>query len=45
MLINKQEKTNFRPYPAQAQAVAEACQEIFHQGMKADKAVEKILKE
>ena len=44
MLINKQEKTNFRPYPAQAQAVAEACQEIFHQGMKADKAVEKILK-
>jgi 16S rRNA (cytosine967-C5)-methyltransferase len=44
MLINKQEKPNFRPYPAQAQAVAEACQEIFHQGMKADKAVEKILK-
>lgn len=44
MLINKQEKTNFRPYPAQARAVAEACQEIFHQGMKADKAVEKILK-
>ena len=44
MQFTKSENSNFRPYPAQAQAVAEALNEIFHEGMKADKAVEKILK-
>jgi len=44
MQVNKTENSNFRPFPAQAQAVAEALNEIFHEGMKADKAVEKILK-
>jgi 16S rRNA (cytosine967-C5)-methyltransferase len=44
MQMTKSENSNFRPFPAQAQAVAEALNEIFHEGMKADKAVEKILK-
>lgn len=44
MTFTKTANTIFRPYPAQAQAVAETLNEIFHEGMKADKAVEKILK-
>jgi len=44
MLLNKAEKSSFKPFPAHANAIVEALHEIFHEGMKADKAVEKILK-
>jgi 16S rRNA (cytosine967-C5)-methyltransferase len=44
MLNNKADTSTFKPYPTHAKAVVEALQDIFQKGMKADKAVEKILK-